>query len=1549
MALQRTNYPEIQQDEIDALRSIYMDDFEEEESKVGAWNSLRSKSRMEAEEILRTKSRALLGSEMIFEISTCLQDILEQAAQTKSDSVLTLEQERDRQQAAASQREQQAEEAKHQEKLQASTEEERKLAQIVSYQKVRMEKHEGRSKAVNDRQEGSLRELTGVLGSYVHFDRPTTVKDLSGHSIVIHAVNGRVGFRQGPVTKVSKVHYEGAPQESPQFLALKECHLSVLNDENDLKRKIQALELKLDQLTHLALHANITMPLNFSIQRSLAMHGSNVPGWDVKVLMEFVEKGSMQGLLETIGSSNPSNGRAWTIQLTEALDHYHKHRMVHGNVHLNNILLEKATTGNVVIKLADGGYMCDLHALKSQSDGTYSTAVSTYWTTPEIFNDSNCVATAPMDIWNLGVVIMQMFFGLEIQSLHQSPNAFFEATNLSSSLEHLLRSIFKDDPKKRPSAWELTSYSFLRSDDPFFDEFPPGNFPSNRLQQRHGSIHMRPSVSRFVSDFVQEGRLGRGGYGEVVKARNKLDSGIYAIKKIKQTSEATLDKVLGEVRLLQQLNHPNVVKYFTAWKENDTLQSSRRDSSSLDEQSSSSNDEELSDLLFAKSSGGLDFIGSGDGGLQSDESDDEYFDRNEEDGIVFGNDDSSDDETATQVISPDIFPKKAATGRTNSVSQELAMNTTLYIQMEYCEKQTLRDLIKEGLHDKTEEGWRLLRQILQGLAHIHAASIVHRDLKPENIFIDINNNIRIGDFGLARPGDSQPTIKATDSRGPSTSFTKSIGTTFYVAPEVRSTSNTKYDEKADMYSLGVIFFEMSFQLKTGMERVHALSTLRKQANSLPSPFEKDPDKVKHGQIVLSLVSHSPRSRPSSIELLSSGHVPVHNEDELMRTARRYFLNPESAFRSQLFNMILSDEVTKHPNANRSSNAALKDYMYDLDDWHVPTSEESLLQNVAKNRLISIFRSHGAVEAARPSLIPYSSYYSNYLSQACKFIDPNGSVLQLPFDLTLPYARVLSKHTSCAPKTFTFGEVYRKVPSGGHPRIAGEVDFDIMSYNNLDLALQEAEVIKVLDEIIDAFPSMSSVQMCYQINHARILEAILDTCDIAKSKQPAVKECISRLNTANAPWSKIRSELRAPPLSVSATSLEELIRFDFRDTCENAIARLRSMLQEKADLESTFAHIQAVIVYLGRLSIKRKVYICPLSGYNEKFYRDNILFQCIYDSKKRNVFAAGGRYDQLIKDHQLFHDPQALTTMGHRPQTHRIASCHAVGFNLSWRDLHKSMIRHHKLASKEKLKDKRGRDSESSWHPFRRCEVLVDSFDKDLLRTSGLDVIQLLWLHNVQAELALDHGFNQRNESAALYNHDQSLMDYNYILIVKQEGFLKIRNIAQNEEIELRTSELPNWLKSEFANYDRNNEYGGGRLHRQTSLSDQPSFSLDHAGHIQVLMSQNKGKKVNRRTIVEEALARSQDFMNGIRNGNVQIAVMETKEDIFEGIRDTRLSDADSWKKFIQSAPPTERQYLGQVHGLLKEYAVTAKAPFRSALLYNFRTGGCIWYDLGRAV
>ena len=90
--------------------------------------------------------------------------------------------------------------------------------------------------------------------------------------------------------------------------------------------------------------------------------------------------------------------------------------------------------------------------------------------------------------------------------------------------------------------------------------------------------------------------------------------------------------------------------------------------------------------------------------------------------------------------------------------------------------------------------------------HIHASSIVHRDLKPENIFIDHQNDVRIGDFGLARPGD-QSFTRQRGAKDVFASFTKSVGTAFYVAPEVRSAEKGRYNEKADVsLSTPITFF-----------------------------------------------------------------------------------------------------------------------------------------------------------------------------------------------------------------------------------------------------------------------------------------------------------------------------------------------------------------------------------------------------------------------------------------------------------------------------------------------------------------------------------------------------------------------------------------------------------------------------------------------------------------------------------------------------------------------------------------------------------------------
>ena len=161
--------------------------------------------------------------------------------------------------------------------------------------------------------------------------------------------------------------------------------------------------------------------------------------------------------------------------------------------------------------------------------------------------------------------------------------------------------------------------------------------------------------------------------------------------------------------------------------------------------------------------------------------------------------------------------------------------------MEYCEKQTLRDVIKRGLCKDNDEIWRLFRQILEGLAHIHILNVVHRDLKPENIFIDAASNVKIGDFGLATSGQYTMTDKtAATAAHMSGEMTRSIGTAFYVAPEVRSSVGGTYTSKVDMYSLGIIFFEMCFRpLIMGMDRASVGQGLRQKQPVFPQEFRKD--------------------------------------------------------------------------------------------------------------------------------------------------------------------------------------------------------------------------------------------------------------------------------------------------------------------------------------------------------------------------------------------------------------------------------------------------------------------------------------------------------------------------------------------------------------------------------------------------------------------------------------------------------------------------------------------------------------------------------------
>ena len=119
-----------------------------------------------------------------------------------------------------------------------------------------------------------------------------------------------------------------------------------------------------------------------------------------------------------------------------------------------------------------------------------------------------------------------------------------------------------------------------------------------------------------------------------------------------------------------------------------------------------------------------------------------------------------------------------------------------YIVMEYIKGKTLNELIKDKGRLNSNAVVAISKQIANALDCAHKHHIIHRDIKPHNIIIDENLNVKVTDFGIARIATSS-TITYTSSV---------LGTVHYISPE--QAKGKFIDEKSDIYSLGVVMYEM---------------------------------------------------------------------------------------------------------------------------------------------------------------------------------------------------------------------------------------------------------------------------------------------------------------------------------------------------------------------------------------------------------------------------------------------------------------------------------------------------------------------------------------------------------------------------------------------------------------------------------------------------------------------------------------------------------------------------------------------------------------------
>jgi predicted Ser/Thr protein kinase len=123
-----------------------------------------------------------------------------------------------------------------------------------------------------------------------------------------------------------------------------------------------------------------------------------------------------------------------------------------------------------------------------------------------------------------------------------------------------------------------------------------------------------------------------------------------------------------------------------------------------------------------------------------------------------------------------------------------------YFVMEYVDGVNLRALIRDHKLDP-EAALKIVPQICEALQFAHDEGIVHRDIKPENILVDKKGRVKIADFGLAKLlGRAADDLSLTGTG-------QLMGTLGYMAPEQLQQAH-KVDHRADIYSLGVVFYEM---------------------------------------------------------------------------------------------------------------------------------------------------------------------------------------------------------------------------------------------------------------------------------------------------------------------------------------------------------------------------------------------------------------------------------------------------------------------------------------------------------------------------------------------------------------------------------------------------------------------------------------------------------------------------------------------------------------------------------------------------------------------
>ncbi|XP_071971670.1 eIF-2-alpha kinase GCN2 [Engystomops pustulosus] len=1366
----------------------------------------------------------------------------------------------------------------------------------------------------------------------------------SGH-LVVHR-----GKCLGKDEHLAKSIYNGLEAASGQFVVIYEWVLQwqkkmgkfLTNQEREkvekCKKQVQGTEAEFNSLIKLS-HPNIVHYLAMRVKE-------NEDSISVGIVAEHVNGSKLSSFLEQEVPVPVDQLRRYTNQLLSALDYLHSNSVVHKVLCASSVLV----TGDGRVKITDYSLSKRLADI-CKEDVFEQTKV-------RFSEDALPSKTGKKgDIWKLGLLLLSLSQGKVTKEYPVKV-----PSGLPADFQDFLKKCVCLEDKERWSTQQLLGHSFVNPPPQKYSmsEESPDDYtgvdctetviPSASISNAAFHIESQRQLSRYYSEFEELQMLGRGAFGAVIKVQNKLDGCYYAVKRVQiNPASKQFRRIKGEVTLLSRLNHENIVRYYNAWIEKHEIPSSNtpKPGTAVDKkvvvkpEQVVKNELGLADDIEANApapimsssvewSTSCERSSSAHRKSDQDSSDEDDEDDDDDEEGVFSPSFLPGTDSDSEIVfedenSPDqdeVCAVEKSEGQMDSLS-EMSVQTVhyLYIQMEYCEKSTLRDTIDQGLHLDNSRLWRLFREILDGLAYIHEQGMIHRDLKPVNIFLDSEDQVKIGDFGLAtdHPAYKTESTQDEDQCGcdlakidPEGKLTGMVGTALYVSPEVQGNTKASYNQKVDLFSLGIILFEMSYRpMDTSSERISVLSMLRQPSIAFPNDFEK-PETEKQRKVITWLLNHDPASRPTAMELLKCDLLPPPQleESELHEVLHHTLANIDGKAYRTMISQILSQRITP-----------AMDYTYDSDIFKGSFSVRSArIHHHVCETVCRVFKRHGAVKLHTPLLMPRSKMVSESGESAC-FMDHSGMLVTLPYNLRIPFARFVARNNVTNLKRYCIERVFRpRKLNRCHPKELTECAFDVITSSG-NSYLPVTETIYAIYEIIQEFPVLQERNYSIHINHTSLLKAILLHCGVPEDKLVQVYNILYDAMIDKLTKREVEAKFCNLSLSVNNFQLNRLYKYIEQKGELQELGPMMSSLTKQKTAVAVLAKqglkdLEEIIGLVKKMNIKLQVVVN--FGLVYKMQQHNgIVFQFVAFIKRRQrtvpeILAAGGRYDHLISQFK-------------GPQTGSLALPCAVGVSIAV--------------------DKISAALSSSDENVSSCDLLVVSAGQMSVHRA-IGITQKLWTAGIHAEIMYDWSESQDE----LQEHCRlSGIPFAAIVSDKEGSHVKLKAFEKERQTEKRIleSDLVDHLSQKLrlrAQEDRTSremlDSVSGQSVRGSFLSTQ-SQCEQHSSAVTPSVSVVAPEKLSasgRRRYEAQVLSKLQAPITNFqqRHTEIEILAVDLPKETIQNLLSLEFGDDQTFNasvKQLMSKLPKQR-YLKQIFDEIYTIKMEKRVPV--LVLYSYR-------------